>query len=298
MLSWAGLALVAVATPIAGAAFASPTHLVVLVLAAAAALVGLMVVTLLPRSSRERVAREGGVSVSAQGVRVTSPDHENVDLEVFPATAAQRRGDEEIRASLDQIEGLCAPDVRWHPGAREAVARWMGEGFLPTFDEARTLGLDPVWSPDPRSQERTPAMRRMIGALYGGAAFLVACFGVFSALSLIAMGLLYEGTWFVPVGLGVISAAGAAFLMVRAVRAMRSARRDAGVSARGWFDVLHGRGLILFDQINGIEATEGGLDLRLATETLTYPPLEQTLACARRAARDFGVDYERRHRGG
>ena len=76
---------------------------------------------------------------------------------------------------------------------------------------------------------------------------------------------------------------------------MRRVRHDAGVSAKGWFDVLHGRGLIPFDQITGLRATADGLDVRLLTGTLTYPPREDTLACARRASRTYGVDYERRH---
>lgn len=295
-LSWAGLILTAIATPIAGAVLGGPTPAPLRTVVLAAALAGLIVATALPSRSRKMSARAGGIGVSTQGVRVISPEHHAEEPEPFPELSAQRPENDEIRESMDRLEALVAPEVRWHPGAREAVARWMADGFLPSLAETRALRLDPVWSPDPRSHEptRTQQWGRFVRSLW--MALIMAFFGVIIAGALIVEGTLRGGNWFVLLAFGWIPVVGVPIFVVQAIRAVRRERHDAGVSRHGWFDVLHDRGLIPFDQITGMRTTEDSLEVQLTGGTLTYPPLEGTLACARRAARDFEVPYEMRRR--
>lgn len=295
-LSWGGLVLAAVATPIVGAAVAGPTPVPLKVVVIAAALAGLIVATALPSRSRKRSARAGGIGVSTEGVRVISPAHPHRGPEPFPTCPAQRPGAEEIRVRLDRLETLAPPDVRWHHGAREAVARWLADGFLPSFEETSTLHLDPVWSPDPRSHEPTRAQRwgRFSSSLW--MAVIVALFGAAILGALIVEGRLRDGNWFLLLAFGWIPVVGVPIFVIQAVRAVRPVRHDAGVSRHGWFDVLHGRGLIPFDEISGMRKTADGLEVQLGTGTLMYPPREDTLACARRASRDHGVPHESQHR--
>ncbi|MGP9681068.1 hypothetical protein [Brachybacterium sp. AOP3-A1-3] len=293
-IAWGGLVLAAVATPIAGAVVIGPALAPAPVTAAVltASLAGLVIATALPSRSRTKSARAGGIGVSAQGVRVVSPAHQDEAPEPFPEHSAQRPDADEVRASMGRLESLAAPDVRWHPGAREAVARWMADGFLPTLAETRALHLDPAWSPDPRSHEPTRAQRwgRFLRSLW--MVLIMAFFGALLFGALIEEGTLRDGNWFVLLAFGWIPVVGAPIFVVQAIRVVRRVPRDAGVSARGWFDVRHDRGLIPFDQITGMQNTADGLEVQLTDGTLTYPPLEDTLACARRAARDFEVPYE------
>ncbi|MGP9844115.1 hypothetical protein [Brachybacterium sp. 107] len=291
-LSWAGLILTAIAAPIAGAVLAGPTPAPLRIVVLAAALAGLIVATALPRRSRKRSARAGGIGVSTQGVRVISPEHHDEETEPFPELSAQRPENDEIHESLDRLEAVAAPDVRWHPGAREAVARWMADGFLPSLDETRSLHLDPAWCPDPRSHEPTRMQRWGSGMRSLWMALIMAFFEVILVGAVLAEGTLRDGNWFVLLVFGWIPVVGVPIFVVQAVRAVRRERHDAGVSRHGWFDVLHDRGLIPFDQVLGMKQTADGLEVQLTSGALTYPPLEDTLSCARRAARDFGVPYE------
>ncbi|MGO2993251.1 hypothetical protein [Brachybacterium alimentarium] len=294
-LSWTGLVLTALAMPAAGAALAGPAPASVIAPLLAVALSGLGVATALPGLSRRRSAQAGGIGVSTRGVHVLSVEHHHAAALALPARAEERRSEQEIARQLERLDASLGPGVHWHPGAREAVTRWMVDGFLPSVEETGTLHLDPAWSPDPRSHEPTRVQRWSRFAINVWAAAVVAGFGAILYGALIQEGTLRDGNWFVLVVFGWMPVVGVPIFVVQAVRAVRRVRHDAGVSAKGWFDVLHGRGLIPFDQITGLRATADGLDLRLLTGTLTYPPREDTLACARRASRTYGVDYERRH---
>lgn len=291
-LSWGGLVLAAVATPIAGAAFAGPTPAPLRAAVLAAALAGLIVATALPSRSRKRSASAGGIGVSAEGVRVGSPAHRNDETVPFPELPARQPDTDEVRASMDRLETQVAAEVRWCPGAREAVARWMADGFLPTLAETRALHLDPAWSPDPRSHEPTRTQRwgSFVRSLW--MALIMAFFGVIIVGAVLVEGTLRDGNWFVLLAFGWIPVVGVPIFVVQAIRAVRRVRHDAGVSRHGWFDVLHDRGLIPFDQVVGMKQTTDGLEVQLTKGALTYPPLEDTLSCARRAGRDFEVPYE------
>lgn len=295
-LSWAGLVLTAVATPIAGAAFAGPAPAPLRAVVLAAALAGLIVATALPSRSRRRSARAGGIGVSTRGVRAISTEHPDEEPEPFPELSARRPEPDEIRESLGRLEALVAPDVRWHPGAREAVARWMTEGFLPTLVETRALHLDAAWSPDPRTREPTRAVRwgRFVRSLW--MALIMAFFGVLLFGALVMEGTLRDGNWFVLLAFGWIPVVGVPLFVVQAIRAVRRERHDAGVSRHGWFDVLHDRGLIPVDQLVALRTDEDGIEVQLRTGTLRYPPLEDTYSCSRRAARDLEVPYEMNRR--
>lgn len=222
------VALTAIVTPLAGAALVGPTPAPLVALALAATLTGLVVATALPGRSRRRAAQAGGIGVSQRGVRVVSPAHRHEEPVHFPHSSVKRPGDEETSAELDRLETLAAPEVRWHPGAHEAVARWMAEGFLPSFEDTRSLHLNPAWSPDPRSHEPNGAQRMGNVAFNVWAAILVAGFGALLLGALIQEGTLRDGNWFVLLVFGWIPVVAVPIFVGQAIRAARPVPRGSG----------------------------------------------------------------------
>lgn len=253
LLSWVALAMLVISLLCFGmlVGLEGPT--------AAAAVCLLVVVVALPVSSllpwlSRRYADGGGVvAVSPQGLTVVPDSGQTPDPLpwsriglVLPASSAAH--------SLvhDAADGLSAR-VRWRPGALPAVARWAEEGFAPTVAEVRALRLEASWSPDPDAV--TPHRgRRWMGIAFLGWAVLVCVLLAVGIVVAVATG---EGSGWILLLLGWAPVLGVAILAPRLWRALRTdERRSATVTSQGWFDILHGQGLVPWESIARIEVHE------------------------------------------
>lgn len=116
---------------------------------AATAVLGLGLATALPRLSRRSTLCSGTVAARQEGLLVTT--ERSLEPRLIPYDT--------IAADPSAADAALGPQVRWRPGAREAVARWAVEGFAPTYAEVRALGLDGRCSPDPRAWLPTVGQR-------------------------------------------------------------------------------------------------------------------------------------------
>lgn len=116
---------------------------------AVTAVLGLGLATALPLLSRRSTLRSGTVAVGQEGLLVTTERSREPRLIPYDT----------IAADPSEVDPALGPQVRWRPGAREAVARWAADGFAPTYAEVRALGLDGRCSPDPRASLPTVGQR-------------------------------------------------------------------------------------------------------------------------------------------
>lgn len=229
-----------------------------------AVLVGLPTASLLPMLSRWYVIRGGTVSVERQGLVVRSPRQKPRGVRLW---RLEDLGEEPrvLEAMPDGTGDGLAPGVRWRPGARDAVLRWAAEGFDPTFEEARALGLRGEWSSDPRASAETWRSKAGVILFLGWAVILC---------GLLAGGILYfvargDSPWWILPVLGWAPVLGLAILGRRLLRVLRHTaqpgRPPARVTEEGWVDLLHEQGLIRWEHITHL-MVRGHEVLLVATE--------------------------------
>lgn len=247
--SWAALLGVGVGLTALGSLVTSDGGDLPLLAALLAAGVGLPLAMVLPRLSRWYALRQGTVWVdesslivrSAQGseeIRVRWGELGGADLTPRPASILPPAARE-----------LLGSGVRWRPGARAAIARWLEEGFSPTLDEVRSLDLAPGWSDDPRAELPTRT-ERVTAALVG--------LWMFSVLSALLVGtafavLVGDAPWWVLAVFGLPALLALAILVPRAWRSWRTESRSAHLDAAGWVDLFHSQGRIPWEHIARIE---------------------------------------------
>ncbi|MCT2177312.1 hypothetical protein M3F63_06480 [Brachybacterium muris] len=252
LLSWTALGAVIVGVPgaVAAGVLGSADQVILTFLAIAAA--GLPVAALLPRLSRWHVIRGGTVSARRQGLEIRSPRQkgtrrlrywrlEDLGGQVQVAEALPGRAGEHL-----------APGVRWCTGAREALQRWAIEGFDPTPEEVRRLGLDPAWSSDPRASKESPQARVLV---------IVALSWALLVCALLLAGLVYAVVtapppWWILL-LAWAPALGVAILGQRLLRALhrcaRAGDEPARITREGWEDLTHQQGLIRWEHVQRLE---------------------------------------------
>lgn len=293
-MSWLGLLITVIATPIFGAVTADTYSGPAFFGSLAATVIGLLLATFLPRRSQTRSLRTGSVAVSPEGVVITNQGGQEAAALPFSDLPALGQSDVVSRSLPGQAGAALGPQVSWRPGARLAIQRWASEGFLPTSDETRSLHLDPAWSPDPRAHEPTRAQRWGNLLFNAWMVIMLAGFGAVIVGVVVQAGTLGDGNWFVLLIFGIPSLAVAPVFGVRAVRSLRTVHHDADVSEHGWYDILHGRGIIPFEQIDRIEVHDRAVSVHVPPSTLDYPSSRETSSCARLAASLGGVEVARR----
>lgn len=215
-------------------------------------LVALPTATALPWLSRRYADGAGVVAVSPTGLTITQGPGEVRDpvrwSQIGPVQQAPYAA-----ASLGRTADGLGARVRWRPWAGQAVARWAEEGFAPTAAEVRALGLEASWSPDPDALALSRS-DRWIG-IAGLAWALCACvLLVIGILAVIAQG---SDSWWIGLLLVWAPILGIAILAPRLVRVLRTdVSRSATITSQGWFDILHGQGLVPWEHIERIEVHE------------------------------------------
>ncbi|ATG51812.1 hypothetical protein CFK38_09970 [Brachybacterium vulturis] len=248
-LSWVGLVAAVLGTVGFGALLGVEHSARFVAISGVAAAVGVIVATVLPRLSRAWSTSQGTVAICPGGLIVTGHGGRG-SSQVLLEDLRRVRLDREVDRSLPAGAGNgLGPGVRWRPGAQEAIGRWSTEGFSPTFEETRRFGLEPAWSPDPRV-DATPLLARLRQSVfYAWGSVLLAGFGGIFVWG-IATG---EAPWWLVVLFGWMPVVGLAVFLPRIFTSLRSAQPFAGATELGWFDILHRRRLIPWEQIDRIE---------------------------------------------
>lgn len=249
VISWISLLGVVVGLPTFAMLIARDGAAVPLLVSLAAVVVGLPIATVLPRLSRWYALRQGTAWIDEAGLIVRSADEADEVRVPLRAVDGMHRTARLTDVLPDDAAALLGRGVRWRPGARAAVARWTGEGFVPTFSEVRRLGLDPGWSDDPRAELPT-RLDRVVEALFW--------LWAFSVLIALTTGAVYavvvaEAPWWILPVLGVAPLIGLIILVPRAWRVWRTGNRSVHLDADGWVDLLHGQGRIPWEHVERID---------------------------------------------
>lgn len=249
VLSWIGLVVAVVGTVSFGVLLGVEHAGRNVELAAVVAGVGVVIATVLPRLSSAWSSRAGTVAICPDGAIITGQGgKDNLPVPVEDLRHLGR--DQEVARSLPRgVRTGIGHGVRWRPGAREAIGRWAAGGFSPTFVETRRFGLDPAWSQDPRVHVPPLIERLRRSIFYAWGSVLLAGFGGMFVWG-IATG---AAPWWMVVVLGWMPVVGLFIFLPRIVTSLRSERLLAGVTEQGWFDILHRRHLIPWEQIDRIE---------------------------------------------
>lgn len=219
-------------------------------------LVALPVATALPGLSRRYAEGAGVIAVSPAGLTIATARGDAPEPVPWSRVGTVRPSRSAAGSLVNVGCGVRdAPDglgarVRWRPGAQRAVARWAAEGFVPTAAEVRALDLESSWSPDPDALPRSRGGRR--AGLAALAWALLACLlMVVGFLAVIVQG---DESWWVGLLLVWAPVLGAVILAPRLWRELRTGqRRCATITSQGWFDLLHGQGLVRWEHIERIE---------------------------------------------
>lgn len=263
-LSWIALVMVILGAPAVTIATRSDVPDQVGAAGMLGVLIGLPIASLLPGISRWYVTRGGTVSVQGPGLIVRSPRHETarVRLEHLADLDQDRRVADALPGRAGR--GL-ARGVRWRNGAREAVARWVVDGFDPSLQEVRALGLRGEWSSDPRACAETWRDKAAVIAFLGWAVLLL---GLLATGIAVAVGR-GDAPWWILLALGWAPVLGLAVLVPRLLRAVRHSaqpsRPPARVTQEGWVDLLHQQGLVRWEHIEHL-MVRGRDVLLVATE--------------------------------
>ncbi|MGO2719899.1 MAG: hypothetical protein ACTIAR_06295, partial [Brachybacterium tyrofermentans] len=215
-------------------------------------LIALPTATALPRLSRLYADGAGVVAVSPSGLMITQ-GHDEIRHPVPWEQIGVVRQAPYAAAFLGRPADGLGAGVRWRPGAQQAVTRWAAEGFAPTAAEVRALRLEAHWSPDPNALAPSRSRRWLNIASLAWA--LVACILLLiGILAVIAQG---SDSWWVGLLLVWAPILGIAILAPRLVRVLRTDEaRSATITAQGWFDILHGQGLVPWANIERIEVLD------------------------------------------
>lgn len=215
-------------------------------------LIALPTATALPWLSRRYADGAGVVAVSPSGVTITRGHGEIRDPLPWEGIAPVR----EARCAAESLgrpaDGLGAR-VRWRPGAQQAVARWAEEGFAPTAAEVHALRLEANWSPDPEAlaPSRSGRWIGIASRVWALSACILLLIGI---LAVIAQG---SDSWWIGLLLVWAPVLGIAILAPRLMRLLRADEsRSATITSQGWFDILHGQGLVPWESIERIEVLE------------------------------------------
>lgn len=215
-------------------------------------LVCLPTATALPWLSRRYADGAGVVAVSPPGLTITQGHGEIRDAVPWEQIDPVRQAPYAAESLGRLADGLGAR-VRWRPGAQQAVARWVERGFAPTAAEVRALGLEANWSPDPDAlvpsrSDRWIGIASLAWVLFACVLLLI------GILAVIAQG---SDSWWIGLLLVWAPILGIAILAPRLVRALRTDEtRSATITSQGWFDILHGQGLVPWGHIERIEVLE------------------------------------------
>lgn len=215
-------------------------------------LIALPTATALPWLSRRYADGAGVVAVSPSGLTITQGHGELRDPVPWELIGVVRQAPYAAESLGRPADGLGAR-VRWRPGAQQAVARWAEEGFAPTAAEVRALRLEANWSPDPEASAPSRSSR-WIGTASCAWALSACVLLLIGILAVIAQG---SDSWWIGLLLVWAPVLGIAILAPRLARLLRTAEsRSATITSQGWFDILHGQGLVPWEHIERIEVLE------------------------------------------
>ena len=214
------------------------------------------VASVLPALSRRWALGAGTVTVSPAGLTVNAGRDTPSHTVSWPSVG-------EVRAEERVVDALCGDPardlvhglgrrMRWRPGARAAVARFARDGFAPTAEDVRLLGLNAAWSEDPDAARPSRAGRLVPIAVYLWV--VLVC-----AMMLIGVGIVTtqgEAPWWALALFTLLPLFVLVIIVPRLLRVLR--RADAAqVTRKGWLDRHHQQGLIPWERIERIHVRAG-----------------------------------------